>query len=281
VSGVVVVTGSSGFIGRAVVDELFRRHRKVLAVSRSHLSRCGQLESVVVKDYAATPDLSGMILIHLAETRDIAEAEALGRSHIDTCLARVERLAAKRPMRIVYASSAVVYGDEMPHPRRSHEKTVANGFYALAKMACEQRVLDAGGVVARLANVYGPGMARKAVLSDILGQIHKSGPIIVRDAQVVRDFLWIDDAARGLVDLALGSATGIFNLGMGSGVSVAELARLALKASGQDDRQLIETSPSGRTSTLVLDIEDTSTMFGWHPQISLLAGVSRMLSTLP
>ena len=271
----VVVTGASGFIGRALVIELARRRHNVMAVARTPQSWPAGVEGTLVKRYAdlVLPDCP--TVIHLAETSRQGAIEDV--SHSAECVALVQSLLAQGPKRFVYASSAVVYGDTMLHPRRPDENPFPDSVYAMAKLACEGVALAAGGTVARLANVYGRGMAKHSVLAEILAQIPGRSPLAIRDGRPVRDFLWIDDAARGLADLALGRAHGVFNVGTGAGTSIADLARLALRSAGEGRRALRETHPTEQASAIVLDIETMAATVGWRPVVSLGDGVARLL----
>ena len=70
----------------------------------------------------------------------------------------------------------------------------------------------------RPANIYGPGMSKNNVLSTILQQIPGMGKLEVMDTNPVRDFIWVEDAAEGIVALALsifkdGNKCALFNLG--------------------------------------------------------------------
>ena len=267
-SGLVVVTGASGFIGRSVVNELAGRRVPHLAVRRSGIGNTQRLAS-----YRDSP--AGKVLIHLAEESRVDAIDAKSAQEQEEVLAA---LIAKGFSRIVYASSAAVYGDASRDPRRPGDATIAANAYLAGKLACERRVLTAGGVVVRLANVYGPMMHATTVMAEILRQVPIRGPVLVRDLAPVRDFLWIEDAARGVVDIALGAGRGVFNLGNGIGASIADLARLVVNTAGQEGRELKATAASGRASTLVLDIALTQETFGWRPETTLADGIRRMIA---
>jgi UDP-glucose 4-epimerase len=275
----VVVTGASGFLGRALVAVLSARGERVVAVARRPLPALPGIEAVRVADYAETP--RGDVLVHLAEPAALAAAEQAGAAHEEAMLGTLDRLLAGGFRRVVYGSSAVVYGDRLAHPRRPDEAPEPASLYARTKLADERMVLAAGGVAVRLANLYGPGMAASNVLSDVLRQLGNPGPVRVRDTAPVRDFLWVGDAAVGLAAIALGEATGVYNLGTGSGTSIDELARLLLEIAGKPRREIVATAPGDRPSTLVLDVEATDAAFGWRPQTSLASGLRMLLKSAP
>ena len=266
------MTGASGFVGQAVVAALRASGQDVVAVAR-HAGDGFR----GVRDYAElAPDNAEDALIHLAETNDIAAAEAAGEAHVEACRRLFTALLSKGWSHVVYASSAAVYGDGVHRPRQPDEAVAPGGSYGRAKVACEELAVCAGGAVARLGNVYGPGMSGSNVLGGILRQIPGDGPILVRDTSPVRDFLWIADAGTGLAVMATGRARGIYNLGSGQGTSVGELARAALAAAGEKHRAVVATMPGDRQSHLVLDASMTVGL-GWHPEASLAEGLAQMV----
>jgi len=120
-------------------------------------------------------------------------------------------------------------------------------------------------------------MARHTVVSDIFDQIPGSGPVKVRDASPVRDFLSVTDAAAALRALAVSQLSGVFNVGSGVATSVRELAETALAVAGQGDRAVVATAPTGRRSYNVLDIAQTCLALAWRPERTLHDDLARLL----
>lgn len=262
----VIVTGASGFIGRAFLKQA--RHEKFSTIG---LTR-GRLEGLVsVASYADIPARDGAVLVHLAQGRDASSA--FHDADIELC-----RLLSSRKWRhVVYASSAVVYGDGKEYPRRTDESVKAGSDYARVKLACEEIVGSVGGTCLRFANLYGPGMAANTVISEILGQIPGSGPLALRDVSPVRDFLWIDDAARCLAAVCRLTSGGVLNVGSGRGTSVRDVARLALELSGETSRPIIGRTSASSISSLTLDVSKTRSVLNWSPEIDLRAGLGVLL----
>jgi UDP-glucose 4-epimerase len=268
----VVVTGASGFLGRSVFRRLSSTAGTIVPVSRRALPGIVQ-----VADYADAPE--GDVLIHLAEAADRGAAERAGAVYEQEALARLSALLKKRYQHVIYASSAVLYGDQAHTARHPRDEVFVSDAYSRVKHRAELAVLDAaGGIVVRLSNLFGPGMSAENVMSTILEQVTSPGPVRVRDTGPVRDFLWSDDAADALVKMAGRTSTGIFNVGSGVGRSVGDVASLALRMSGQPDRLVVATHPSERNSHLVLDISDTVSTWQWSPATGLEEGMRRLLS---
>jgi UDP-glucose 4-epimerase len=252
----VVVTGATGFIGTAL---------------------SGALARAGIEQRALSADANGAVLLHLGETADAGSAERDGDPYVAAQVALARQLADKGFSRIVYASSALVYGDGAPHPRRPDEPPQPGGIYARAKLAVEEVVIGLGGTVLRLANVYGPGMARNNVMSDLLRQVPGTGPVVLRDASPVRDFVWVDDVAAAFMAAAAKLTPGVFNVGTGIATSAGELAALVLRLAGQSARGVQSANSAASRSTLVLDPAATEKSFGWRAKVPLAEGISRLL----
>lgn len=273
-----VVTGASGFIGSAVVKALLAAGASVIAVSRSRPDVPKGVEHRQVSDYGATPAPGGSVLIHLAETHDIAIADRAGAAcHLDASLRVARNLLDKPYQTVIYASSGVVYGDGDCRPHHPDDPIATNSAYAAAKHAVEKLVMARGGTVARLANVYGRGMGKGTVVSDILRQIPGSGPLRIGNGAAARDFVWLDDAADGLAMMGRSPNPGVYNISTGVGVTVRALAESALWIGGQADRQVEETNKSQAKSCLVLDPLQTTHDFGWRARTSLDQGLLSLL----
>ncbi len=266
----VVVTGASGFLGRAVARKLRAAGNKVHAVSRSASS-----DTTQVRDYADSPPADG--LIHLAGIANRQQAEEAGVAYENAAAATLASLLGKGYSHVVYASSAALYGDQNESPCGATTPVVAADRYSRIKLDAEREVLRAQGRVVRLSNVYGPGMPEGTVLHTILGQIPGSGALYVQDEGPIRDFIWLDDAASAFELLLVHRPAGVFNVGSGKGISVRDLARVALEIAGQAQRPVHATASRNRRSHLVVDIEPTCAALRWRPTVSIREGLTRLL----
>ena len=273
------MTGASGFLGGHVLRVLASRQNiETIAVTRRDISGW-----IRVSDYSKSP--VGDVLIHLAEDSDRVQVAEAGRAYEEAVHATLIALLAKGYHRVVYASSAVLYGDSDTRAHFPSDPVQMNDTYSRIKRHLELAILESpAGVVGRLANVYGPGMSQNNVMSTFLRQIPGAGSVAVMDTSPVRDFLWIEDAAEGIVALALNHFRksdhgGVFNLGTGVGTSIGSLVSIALEIAGQSGRAVETKRSSGRQSSLVLDFSGTMSACGWRPKTSLRKGLAYLLHT--
>jgi len=276
----VVVTGASGFLGGRVLQVLAAQQNvEVIAVTRREIPGWCR-----VPDYSQSP--VGNVLIHLAEDNDRAQVAKSGQEYEEKVMATLTALLAKGYRRVVYASSAVLYGDADIWAHLPNDPIRSDDAYTRIKRLSELAVLKLpGGVVVRLANIYGPGMSQNNVMSSILRQIPGTGSLEVMDTNPVRDFVWVQDAAEGIVALALGNFKkgnegGLYNLGTGLGTSIKDLADMALEIAGQTGRPVKAKCPSDRQSTLILNFSATKSAFGWKPKTSLQKGLAHLLNRI-
>lgn len=245
----------------------------VLPVARSAGAEWRQVD-----DYSQTP--AADVLIHLAEDGDRPSVNEAGKTYEDAVRSTFKTLLAKGYRRVVYASSATLYGDAVETPRNPSETVIPTDTYARAKLANENQVLAHGGTALRFSNLYGPGMSPANVVSAILRQIPGEGDVLMHRTSPVRDFLWVDDATAALVAAATSADTGLFNVGTGSGLSIRQLAGTALSLAGEGERTIRSENPSVSPSTLILDIGETTRRIGWKPTTSTEEGMGHLITRL-
>ena len=267
----VVLTGASGFIGQVVAKKLREKRIHVICVSRKSIKGMVQ-----VSNYQESP--LGDVLIHLGEESNQNIANTLGMKYVNQALKTLETLC-KKFKRVVYASSALVYGDQIEKPRKEEETVSPTDYYSMAKILCEKAVSRAGGVSMRLSNVFGPNITKKNILNEILQQIYKPGPIVVKNASPIRDFVWIDDVGEAVVTLSLEKVSGIYNIGSGQGTQIGDLANLVLKNAGKSRKHLVATEKRKLLSCCVLNVSKIKNHTNWIVKTSLECGVQKLIKS--
>ncbi len=262
----VVITGATGFMGRALIQQFSEKKIPVRGVSRRTLKGFSTVNSYA--DIASSPN---SVLIHLAQPRDAATLSEGDETSL------CSKLAQGQWKHIIYASSSVVYGDSKQYPRRSDEEVSATSEYIKVKLACEEIIAEAGGTSIRFSNVYGQGMGSNTVLADILRQIPGKDELILRDTSPVRDFLWINDAASCIIAASMHMPGCIINAGSGIGISVGDLAIKTLQLAGESNRKVVSKTVAEKDSCLLIDISQTQSLLNWSPEVDLVQGLSHLL----
>ena len=270
----VVVTGSSGFIGSALVEKVKQSFGyKIVPVCRSSIDSV----YINVSDYRDTP--SGDILIHLAEDPDRGHVNSLGTRYVEESGAVLCALLTKGFEKVIYCSSATIYGDKGTIPYSEDSSVHAVDTYVTAKLENERRVLAASGVVVRISNVIGAQMASNNVISDILKQLPDRNPILVRNDKPICDFVWLDDVIDGLMTLINHGESGVYNIGSGQGTSIRELARIILNIKGQQARMIQSEAIGPPYSFNVLNLNKMKQMYGWTPSKNIYQCLEQLIIT--
>jgi nucleoside-diphosphate-sugar epimerase len=270
----VVVLGGDGFIGRHVLATLQRDGVDVCGIGlapRSEVSGVRWLQRDLDRDDLG--EISAEVCIHLAECSTLTDTVAAVQN-----LERARAVLGASFDHVIYASSAVVYGDHDAAPHGEADPVAPRGTYAKAKLAVEtELVRDARCIAVRLANVYGEGMSKHNVLSDLLAQRESDGPIRLRDLGPVRDYVHVRDVARAFLALVRHRSSGVINVGTGVGTSVADLCETMCALVGRRGRALVATAPRSEPSALVVDYERLQRLTGWSPEITVEAGLAELI----
>lgn len=164
--------------------------------------------------------------------------------------------------RLVYSSSASVYGDAVEEPMTEDHPYNNNNFYGATKIAGEHmcrslhhRYKDSDKhfdyVGLRYMNVYGARQdyrgAYIAVIMKMLDNLDKGkAPVLYGDGSQAYDFIYVEDCAKANVCAMKSDATdNFYNVGTGKRTSIKELAEMILELTGSDLG--IQFEPSGQT----------------------------------
>jgi nucleoside-diphosphate-sugar epimerase len=279
----VLVTGASGFVGRALVEEL--RHAEgayevhPLGRQDGDLSREGVAEAAVAE---AQPDVvvHGAARIGVLRCEDAPELAV--RSNV-LATAHVARAAGASGARLVYLSTSDVYGsaaaadeETPPAPESLYALTKLWGEQAAALYAPERLV------ILRLANPYGPGVdagQAKGAVPTMLRQAEAREPIPVFRGEA-RAFCWIGDVVRAARLVLEADGEGTLNVGSdGEPVALVDVARVACELTGAPHDLIEEVEPPpGRVMTRIAT--ERIRALGWRPEVALDDGMRMLLDSL-
>lgn len=297
-----LVTGAAGFIGKGLAGCLAARGARVVSLDLPGRDAGGDTRPVDLADLAAArtavaaavADLGPeTVVFHLAgfANASICRTDPPGAfaANVTATVNVLEACRAAGLSRVVFPSTALVYGLSVLLPMHEDAALAPRSIYAASKAAAEALLAgyaaDCGFSVdvARLGNVYGPGGPAEAVVPTLLQQILGEGRVHLRTLAPVRDFVHRDDVADGLIRLAeAGREPGlrVYNLSSGVATSIARLAEMARDAVGHA-LPPVETEPGTRhDDRIVLDIERLRARTGWVPSIPLADGLQQILRVL-
>lgn len=262
----IMVIGGAGLIGSHVVDELLATDvKEILVYDNMFRGNAGNLEDALkdprvkinphggdmlhedILDRAmdgidGVMHLAALWLLHCHEyPRSAFDVNVRGTFNV------LEACRKHQVDKLVYSSSASVYGDAVEEPMTEDHPYNNWTFYGATKIASEHMIkayhkrYGLKGIGLRYMNVYGPRQDYKgayiAVMMKILDCIDRGDqPKVFGDGTQAYDFVHVRDVARANV-CALKSDCdfGFFNVGRGIKTSIKELAELLLRLSGRED----------------------------------------------
>ena len=135
----VVVTGCSGFIGAKIFEKLVNKGFFCIGVTRQkRLDGCASVEN-----YSQSP--VGDVLIHCAEPSVVSHVNAYSQEHTAQTIEISKTLLKKPYKRVIYLSTASLYGDKGPVPYHFADTTYSRDNYQFMKTKIEEATLSRGG----------------------------------------------------------------------------------------------------------------------------------------
>jgi UDP-glucose 4-epimerase len=271
-----VVIGGAGLIGSHVVDALTREDvGEIVVFDNFSRGTAVNLEEALRDDRVGVFELGGDIL-----RTDILDAALKGADGVFHLAALwllhcheypesafdvnvrgtfnvLQACVANRVGRLVYSSSASVYGDAIEEPMTEDHPFNNENFYGATKIAGEAMArayfhrYELPFVGLRYMNVYGPRQDYKgayiAVIMKMLDSIDRGEPLVVYgDGSQAYDFVYVGECAdANVAAMKADTADRFYNVGTGIRTTIKELAETLLQITGSDVG--IRYEPEGQT----------------------------------
>jgi UDP-glucose 4-epimerase len=298
-----LVTGGTGFLGRALVARLRKQGHSARVAGRfpcdaGPFVAC-DLDSPVEAWRAAVEGCSGVFHLAWATVPSTANANPLADLEINVTgtVRLLEALRLSPLIPVIFASSGgTVYGEAETLPLSEHHPLRPKTAYGVSKTASEhyallyRRLWGLDTRIVRLSNPFGPGQDTRGQLgaASIFAARALAGECIEvwGDGSAIRDYLYVDDAISGLLAISsvapdrFDGVDPVVNIGSGRGVSLRELISLLTQILGKPIEVLYKPARDFDVCANVLDIARARKLVGWSPKISLEEGLSRHITHL-
>ena len=303
----VLVCGGAGYIGSHAVHELINRGEAVVIVDNlqsGHRSAVhpeakfyqGDIRDSLLLDRVMEENKIDAVM-HFAANSLVGESMEQPLKYFNNNVhgmqILLEAMVRHQVDKIVFSSTAAVYGEPERVPITEAEPTVPTNTYGETKLTMEKMmkwVSRANGiryVSLRYFNVAG------ALEDGSIGEDHSPEthliPLILQvpkgrrehitifgedyptaDGTCIRDYIHVVDLVdahiKALAYLQQGKDSEIFNLGNGQGFSVREMIAAAVRATGQPIKVELGARRAGDPAQLIASSEKAKTVLGWQPQ---------------
>ena len=304
-AAVTCVIGGAGFIGRAVVDELLRQGRRVVVVGRETTPAPPLPTGVeyVANSTGNDDELLCEVLCRVNEVIDLAYATVPKTSFQDPVhdimvnlptAVRLFELAASLSIRkfVWISSGGTVYGRTKEPFLTEEHRTEPISPYGITKLAIEKfahMYFESQGlpvVCVRPSNAFGEGQrtySGQGFIATAIASILDGRELILYGEEgTVRDYLYVQDVARGIVAaLTNGQPGQVYNLGSGNGLTNRQvldaLAPLAAATGHAVRLQVLPVRPFD-VPLNVLNSEKLTAHTRWQPQLGFAEGLARTWS---
>jgi len=289
----VLVTGASGFIGRAAARALAARGLEVHGVSTAPprdgvdgVAKWHAADLLRVRDIEPLVRAVGAeSLLHLAwvTAPGAYSASPMNGPWVDASRELVERFTAAGGARVVVAGSCAEYdwSDERLSERDTPIDPATAYGEAKARLHAELSTLTLPSLAwARIFFTFGPHEHPDRLVSSICRSLLAGEPAALTDGAQSRDFLGVGELGSGLAELLAGEVVGPVNVASGTATPVRSIAERIGTVIGRPDllRFGERSRPEGDPDRLVADVIRLTDEVGWRPRQSLAASIDATVS---
>ena len=303
----IVAVGGAGLIGSHIIDQLMDEPVREVVVfdnflrgTRANLAKSASDPKLKIVEGSMTDRdalrhvLEGADAVFMLASLWLGECVSDPRGAWETNTGGtwnvVEAALAAKIKRIVFSSSASVYGNAVTVPMTEEHPFANRNTYGATKVAneqmfrsiYEQHKLPFVGL--RYMNVYGPRMdyhgTYVSVIMKVLDRIFEGkAPVIHGDGSQMYDFVYVDDVARANV-LAMKAecADEFFNVGMGVGTTINELVHLLLDITGSDLKPEYLPQQTSFVTSRIGSTEKARSMIGFEGKTQLREGLEKVVA---
>jgi UDP-glucose 4-epimerase len=299
------VTGGAGFIGGHLAERLLSGGARVRVLDDLSTGRQANIPQGaefhlgdVADPRAADAAVAGCAhVVHLAAMvsvpQSVREPAECRRVNVGGTAEIAAACARHGVASLVLASTCAVYGVAPARPSRETDPVAPASPYAASKVEAEGLLRDAAerGLRAtslRFFNVYGPrqdprGAYAAAISAFVDAALAGRTPVVHGDGLQSRDFIAVADVVQAVLralDPARGAGGGVFNVGTGVEITIADAARAVLRAVGRTEEPARGPTREGDVRHSCADIALARAALGFAPAVAFDDGIGRLIAAL-
>ena len=260
----ILVTGGAGFIGRHLVESFLKEHKIRIYDDLSNSSE-QNIASLIkrsidfvkgdILDYNKLVESCKEfdVVIHLAAKSDVADSvihsEITTDVNVNGTINVLKSCIQNKIGKIIFASSAAVYGNCNESPITEESDTSPTSPYGQSKLIAENEIkkfakeFGVNYVILRMFNVYGKEQNKQyaGVITKFLKNITQNKEIVIYgDGKQTRDFISINDVVESFDCAVKSKINGTYNIASGESVSINELAETIFDVFGKQEIKHLE-----------------------------------------
>jgi nucleoside-diphosphate-sugar epimerase len=294
-----VVTGGAGFIGSNLARRLAEEN-EVLVIDDMSVGKKENLAGIDVQILVGSIDDLEMLknafqgvncIFHLAAIASVQKSieDPLKTNEINLG-GTLNVLVAARDAgarRMIFASSAAVYGDSLELPKREEMVPEPKSPYAITKLAGEHycrvfnEIYGLETASLRFFNVFGPWQDPNSEYSGVISKFISAAysgrnPMVFGDGTQTRDFVFVEDVVRACILICRSKVSGTYNIARGQSTSLNQLLQVIGNVAGNEIQPVYAESRPGDIMHSLADVFRARSI-GFNPETSLKDGLKKTM----
>lgn len=304
-----LVTGVAGFIGSTLAERLVSDGHEVVgvdcftdyyarSVKEANLETLRSSSRFELREQdLSVADIDGLlggveVVFHQAAQAGVRASwgvtfESYTRHNILATQRLLEAVKGASVRRLVYASSSSVYGDTLDLPMRETSRPRPFSPYGVSKLAAEhlselyRHNFGVSTVSLRYFTVYGPRQRPDMGFHKFIACMLRGAPLpVFGDGRQTRDFTFIDDIVEANLLALNEGASGVYNVGGGSRVTLNEVLQTLSEIVGVP-LSIDHVDPqAGDVRHTEADTTRAQTELGYAPRVGLREGLTRQVASM-